>query len=443
MTILEGSERLAIWGCGREGRAAYAFVREHYPALAPVILGDAPFSDPPAGAEIIAGPAAAEAVRCGRFDTVIKSPGISLRRPEILAARERGVRFTTATNLWFERHRAAKKIAVTGTKGKSSTARILHHLLIQAGYDARVYGNVGIAMLGQPPGRDVTVLELSSYQIADLEFPPDIAVITNLFPEHAPWHGGHENYYRDKLRILDLGETTGVCNYASARLRQRLAGHDRLVWFNARYGFAARGESLRFNGVAVDCTDFPLRGEHNYSNVAAACTAADLFGARGLRRRADLSTFRQLEHRLEEFKARGIACVNDSLSTVPEAALAALKTYAGRPIVLILGGADRGQDYSALIDFLPGAKIKGLLLLPATGARIFDELMRKPRPYAFAAMPDLAAAVREGFRHLKPGDVFLMSPASPSFGQFRNYEERGEMFKSLCRNETGPGRGAA
>ena len=97
----------------------------------------------------------------------------------------------------------------------------------------RLLGNVGTAALGQPPGRDYTVMELSSYQIADLEHAPDIAAVTNLFPEHAPWHGGAEQYFRDKLRILDIGEKTkAVCNYANARLRERVAGRANIVWFN-------------------------------------------------------------------------------------------------------------------------------------------------------------------------------------------------------------------
>jgi UDP-N-acetylmuramoylalanine--D-glutamate ligase len=434
MPILDGIERIAIWGFGREGHAALAFLSKVRPGVPVTVLNDTPLADPP-DVPVIQGPQAAEAVAAGRFDLVVKSPGIPLRRPEIAAAKEKGVRFTSATDLWFEQNPGAKVVAVTGTKGKSTTVRMIDYLLTQAGMDAKLYGNVGIAMLGQPAGRDATVLELSSYQIADLQFAPTVAVITSLYPEHAPWHGSHENYYRDKLRILDIGATQGVCNAANARLRTRLAGHANLVWYNVGTGFAADGESLTYAGTPVPSLRFALKGEHNYSNLAAACTAASLMGVKGLENGVDFSAFKQLPHRLEEFSARGIVCVNDSLSTVPEAAMAALKTYAGRPTVLILGGTDRGQDYGELIAFLARTKVKCVILVPATGARILKEMQTAPRPYEIVAAPDLAAAVAEGFKRLKPGDVFLLSPASPSFGEFRDYVDRGDRFKALCRTE--------
>ncbi len=387
--------------------------------------------------EVLIGEAAQRAVRDGCFDCIVKSPGVSLRRPEIAAAKAKGVRLTSPTNLWFEHNPDARVIAVSGTKGKSTTARLLHHLLTTAGFDAAMFGNVGIPVLGQTPGRDVTVLELSSYQIADLEYAPQMAVYTNLFPEHAPWHGGSENYFRDKLRLLELPGVKGVANFANDRLRVRLAERQGIVWFNARFGFSAHGESLLFNGTPVDCEEFPLHGEHNFSDLAAACTAADLFGANNLRRRVTLAGFVQLAHRLEEFSVGGRFCVNDSLSTVPEAALAALRAYAGRPIALMLGGFDRGQDYADLIDFLPQANLRCVLLLPETGARILAALRRRHCGFEYFSVPDLDAAVTEAFRRTQVGDVVLLSPAAPSFGQFRNYADRGDRFKTLCRAKAG------
>lgn len=429
---MSDSDRVAIWGFGREGRATLAHLKARYPALTPTILNDTPVEAD--GVPVVTGAGVGEALAGGAFDVVVKSPGISLYRPEIAAAKAAGVRFTSATNLWFADHPGARVIAVTGTKGKSSTARLLQYLLQNAGYGVRLYGNVGYPVLGQPAGADVTVLEMSSYQIADLAYAPDVAVLTNLYPEHAPWHGGVETYYRDKLRLLDIdpAKTKKAANFACERLRTRLGGRDDIVWFNGETGFAAGESGLSFAGRAVTVRNFPLKGAHNFANLAAACAAADLFGA-GVRECADLTGFVQLPHRLEEFSAGGILCVNDSLSTVPEACMAALKTYAGRPCVLILGGTDRGQDYAGLAAFLPATAVKTVLLLPATGARIGAALTAVRPTFEVLAVPDLAAAVAEGFRRLTPGDVFLMSPAAPSFGQFKNYEDRGEAFKTLCR----------
>lgn len=432
MPIWDEYHRIAVWGCGREGVATLDFLRAR--GCDATMLDDSATASVPADAEILIGDDAVTALLGGRFDAVVKSPGIPLRRPEIASAQAAGVRFTSPTNLWFEANPGVRVIAVSGTKGKSTTARLTHYLLETAGYDAKLYGNVGWPAIGHAPGRDVTVLELSSYQIADLSHAPTLAVLTNLYPEHAPWHGGVEAYYRDKLRLLGFANTVGIANRADPRLCARLADQAGLIWFNTTQGFAAQGETLLFDGRPVSCRGLSLRGEHNYADLAAACTAVRHFGVDALREQVDLSGFVQLPHRLEEFSVSGIVCVNDSLSTVPEACIAALKTYAGRRTALLLGGFDRGQDYTGLLDMLPQADIACVALMPDTGVRIADMMRARRWNFDWFPVPDLDAAVTACWARLKPGDVLLMSPASPSFGRFKNYEERGERFKTLCRN---------
>jgi UDP-N-acetylmuramoylalanine--D-glutamate ligase len=436
MHTLQRARRAAIWGFGREGRAVLEFIRSNCPDMHPAILNDTPLAEQ-AGAplRVICGDAAAEAVRSGEFDLIVKSPGISLYRPEITEAKRRGVRFTSATNLWFELHPEGKTIAVTGTKGKSTTARLLHHLLAQAGLDVRLMGNVGIAALGQPAARDFTVLELSSYQIADLEYAPDIAVVTNLFPEHAPWHGGAEQYFRDKLRILALGERTrAVANHADERLRARLARSAGVHWFNAPSGYGVADGRLLYDGAPVDCSGFPLKGEHNLGNLAAACTAAELAGV-PCRSAVDLRAFQQLPHRMEEFRVGlGLLCVDDSIATVPEATAAALEAYPERETVLLLGGADRGQDYAQLIDLLPRTRVTAVIVLPPSGERILADLSQRSPPFGIVPAANLDAAVREGMARVAVDGLLLLSPAAASFGEFQNFEERGNAFKALCRS---------
>ena len=435
MRILDGARQVAIWGFGREGRAAFDFLRKTHPDIALTILNDTPLSEPPTGdAPVIHGAAVAAAIRSARFDIVVKSPGVSLYRPEISDAKAAGVRFTSATNLWFEQNPGAKTIAVTGTKGKSTTARLLHHILEKAGLDVSLIGNVGTAALGQTPGRDYTVMELSSYQIADLEFAPDIAVVTNLFPEHAPWHDGVEQYFRDKLRILDIGgKTQAVCNYANVRLRERMAGRTDIVWFNRDEGFCVRDGGLFFDGAAVDCSGFPLKGEHNLSNLAAACTAADLAGVPAVRRAVDVRDFRQLDHRLQEFRVGDILCVDDSISTVPEATMAALQAYPDRDTILLLGGAERGQDYGELFALLPQTRVRAVFLLPPIGERIFTQMSGQPLSFALQRAPNLKDAVGQAFRRVPANGLILLSPGAPSFGEFRDFEERGRNFRAACK----------
>jgi UDP-N-acetylmuramoyl-L-alanine---L-glutamate ligase len=441
---LRGARRVAIWGFGVEGKAVFEYLGKHFADVQLAILSDhaLPQADVDWIAKTAAKPVASiegngllAAAESGGFDLIVKSPGVSLYRPEVAAAKRRSIPITSATNLWFELNGSAKTVVVTGTKGKSTTARLLHHLLVQAGVDALLLGNVGIPALGHDAGRACAVLELSSYQIADLAYAPDLAVVTNLFPEHAPWHGSVETYFRDKLRVLTLGEgTRRICNYADARLRAACAGIG-VDWFNIPAGYEVRGGTLLYKGDPVDCASFPLKGEHNLSNLAAACTAADMLGVHASRRRVDLASFRQLRHRLEEVvvgRPPGLLCVNDSISTVPQAAIAALKAYPDRPTILLLGGTDRGQDYAELFDFLPQTRVKAIVLLPPNGARIEAELHGRLLSAEVFRADRFEEGVRQALRRATAGDLLLLSPAAPSFGEFRNFEARGDAFMRLC-----------
>ena len=158
------SSEAAIWGYGREGQAALAHLKETRPDLKLVILNDTPITDAPAGLECLTGDAAKDALISGRFALVVKSPGISLYRPEIAQAKAKGTRFTSGTNLWFEAHQNARTIAVTGTKGKSTVSRLIHHLLIKGGFDAKLLGNVGVAALSEKPARDCATWQVPRHR---------------------------------------------------------------------------------------------------------------------------------------------------------------------------------------------------------------------------------------------------------------------------------------
>lgn len=427
------SSEAAIWGFGREGLAAYEHLKATRPDLSLVILNDTPLAAAPESVEVLTGEAAQQALRSGRFSLVVKSPGISFYRPEIAQAKSKGTRFTSGTNLWFEAHPDARTIAVTGTKGKSTVSRLIYHLLVKGGFDAKLLGNVGVAALSEAPARDWTVFELSSYQLADFDHAADIGVLTNLYPEHAPWHGGIEPYYRDKLNIFRDAKTLAIANRAHEEVFNRVSGRANLVWFNDESGFHEKGGKLFFGAREMPVTNFALRGAHNVANLAAACTAAEQAGVKGLRESVDMAGFEQLHHRLEEFEAHGITCVDDSISTVPQATLAALAAYAEREIVLIAGGSDRGQTYDELADALMRAKMAALVLLPVTGARLREALQKRGATFAMIDCVKLTDAVSAARKHVPKNGVILLSPAAPSFEEFKNFEERGKAFKAACQ----------
>lgn len=433
--VLGNARNVAIWGFGREGRAALDYLTQRYPALAITILNDNTLGDAPQNTRALIGEAASKALADGAFDIVVKSPGISLYRSEIASAKAAGTRFTSGVNLWFADNPNAHTIAVTGTKGKSTLARLLHHMLTQAGRDVALIGNVGIAALGQKAGRDHTVLELSSYQIADLDAAPSIALVTNLYVDHTPWHGSVAQYHHDKLRLLANPHTLAVLNANSPKLVAATSAREKIVWYGRDDGFHVHENALYYGKTRVDASGFPLRGTHNLENLAGACALLDHIGLHNVRTRVDLASFAQLRHRLEEFKnTDGRVCVNDSISTVPEATLVALRAYADRPVTLFLGGADRGQDHSDLLDYLAKANIAGLILLPDTGARVAQEMAARQWLFPISQVKDLAAGVALA-RAAAPADsVFLLSPAAPSFGQFRDFEDRGDRFIALCNS---------
>ena len=434
MTIFERAQNVAIWGFGREGRAALDYLTLRYPRLAVTILNDAPLQQTPPGVRALIGEQGAKALAEGAFDIVVKSPGISLYRSEIARAKAAGARFTSGVNLWFADNPHAHTIAVTGTKGKSTLARLLHHMLTKAGRDVALIGNVGIAALGQRAGRDHTVLELSSYQIADLEAAPSLALVTNLYVDHTPWHGSIAQYHHHKLRLIENPRTLALLNANSEKLVAAVGARENVVWYGREDGFHVRGNRLYYRDAPVDTSSFPLRGGHNLENLAGACTLLDLIGLHEVRTRVDLSGFAQLRHRLEEFIGEaGRICVNDSISTVPEATLVALRAYSDKKVTLFLGGTDRGQDHAQLIDYLAHANIAGVILLPDTGGRIAQEMAGRQWSFVITQAANLREGVALAQRHAPDDSVFLLSPAAPSFGQFRDFEERGDSFIALCK----------
>jgi UDP-N-acetylmuramoylalanine--D-glutamate ligase len=438
MPISAQAKSIAIWGAGREGVAALDYVRTHRPDASITVLNDQPLSATALAAlgetRVLTGAEASSALSAGSFDLVIKSPGVSPYRPEVEEAKRRGVDFTSVTNLWFEENPKDKTIAVTGTKGKTTTSSLIHHMLRAAGLDASLIGNGGVPALTQKTTHEITVLELSSYQTADLKHAPTIAVLTSLYPEHAPWHRSVERYYADKLRLAQLDEKTRlVTNRSDNRLYEAFASRPNTLWYNTAEGFRVENGGL-FKGAAPFAHDhFPLKGAHNLSNIAAALTVVEHMGLDPVACEKTLKDFAIPPHRLSEFDVDGVLCVDDSISTIPEATLAALKTFADRPYCLILGGEDRGQAYAELFAYMKERPPRFVALMPANGKRILDELAAQRAPFERKLMDDLTEAVDECFRRLEKGDLFLLSPAAPSYGQFVNFEERGRRFEELCR----------
>jgi UDP-N-acetylmuramoylalanine--D-glutamate ligase len=423
-----------LYGAGREGRSTRAFLKSRAPDLKVFVTvdsGEADIDD----AEFVAPTDLQAAIEQHRFGSIVKSPGVSRYRPIFLFAREAGVAVTSNLNLWGEYYRDGRTvIAITGTKGKSTTATLAHLMLVNARLDAGLAGNVGLAPLEIADKHKIVVFELSSYQTADMAFSPDIAAVTNLTPEHTDWHRTTERYYADKLNLIDRETPFPVALGKGARdnplVLEALRDRSRLLPPIAPF---------IDDRIVAAVKRSKLKGEHNLDNARLAAQIAMAAGAglEGIVR--GIQAFEPLPHRLEEHTVGGVTIVNDSISTTPEATKAALAAYQGTRIALIAGGHERQQDYTELAALLAPRGVTVLVALPVTGDRLATA--------TYAAAPQIevveAGTLEAGMKALATRrdkfDTVILSPGAPSYGQleksgvvFKSFEERGRAFVRLA-----------
>lgn len=336
------------------------------------------------------------------------------------------VDYTTPTKIFFEcvKQIGAKTVGVTGTKGKSTTASLIAHILKNSGIPALLGGNIGVPMLDLLPQADehsIFILELSSYQLAELDVSPDLAVITNLYRDHIDYHGNLENYWEAKHNIV------------------RYMNSENSVVFNPQteivfHWLAENGaKSLQIDTAEnVDMTQSQLIGEHNKINYLMARTAALELGADRFACQSGLKTFKPIPHRLEKVRTvRGITYIDDAIASQPEAAIAGITACireVGPVGCVMLGGQDRDYDFVPLAKLLYTLMIPKLVLFPETGAKIKALLPESYTPEIFETS-SMAEAVKWTYEHVPSGSVCLLSTASPSYSLWKDFEEKGELFQ--------------
>jgi UDP-N-acetylmuramoylalanine--D-glutamate ligase len=425
--------RVGVWGLGREGLASLRKLGAL--GVEPVLVDDQP-SGPAVLATGDGGLAALE-----RCDVVVKTPGLSRYRPEVARLTGLGIPVVGGLGLWLAEADLRRVLCVTGTKGKSTTSSVAGHLLSGLGYRCLVGGNIGVAPYdpGQAGDFDYWVIEVSSYQATDLPCTPPVVAVTSLHPDHLDWHGGVEQYYRDKL---------SACSQPGAELTVANGDSDLLRAHAALLGPRVEWVSEHDDPGATWMEPLGLPGRHNRRNalIARRCLAA--MGVPGAaadaRLRAAAAGYQMLPSRLTPVgTAGGVTFVDDSLSTNVLPTLAALDAFPGRRIALIVGGHDRGIDYAPLAaGVLARAEPTYVLTLPDSGPRIhacFEAAHAsgtEPAPAAFGGVtdcPDLEAAVAAAFRWAQPDGLVLLSPAAPSFGHFKDYRDRAGAFTRAVR----------
>ncbi|GAB3364517.1 UDP-N-acetylmuramoyl-L-alanine--D-glutamate ligase [Lysobacter rhizosphaerae] len=444
---LEG-RKVALWGWGREGRAAYRAIRSRLPQLPLTLVCNADeATDARAlGDAFLSVETDADAL--GAFDVVVKSPGISPYRPEAVAAAGQGTRFLGGTALWFGEHADAagfadNAVCVTGTKGKSTTTSLLAHLLRAGGHATALAGNIGLPLLEviEPEAApDYWAIELSSYQTGDVAASgvrPGVAIALNIFPEHLDWHGSHERYIADKLRLLTEAKPRIAVLNASDPILSALQLPDSAIrWFGRGDGWHLREDALyRGDEFVMDTLALPLPGRHNRGNLCAVLTAIEALGLDAVALAPHAASFKPLPHRLQTIGTRdGITYVNDSISTTPHASLAALDVFRGRRVALLVGGHDRGLPWEEFAAAMRHSAPLAIITMGQNGPRIHDLLaaVAGEGGFALSAAADLADAMHQARAALAGDGVVLLSPGAPSFGAYRDYVARGRHFAELA-----------
>ena len=421
--LLEGLKNrpVTVWGYGVEGRAAEIFLERRN---CEVTVVEDPEPIPFSG-------------------IIVRSPGISLYRNDIKIARQYGAIFTTGINLFMEAALLQPDfrpmlIGVTGTKGKSTTSALIAHLLRAQGLRTALCGNIGDPAINYAEHLaeyDVVVVEMSSYQCADLQYAFDITVITNLYPEHIDWHKTHERYFYDKLNILEHREPSqvAVLNSRDALTAMYVKNPKNAIYFDALNTIHTLGDSFYDGTKKLFKTNVvPLRGDHNLVNVCAALTVVKQAGCDLAPCEEALKTFEPLPHRLQNVEIKnGVTYVDDSISTTPETAIAAMRSFGYSRIILIAGGYEREQDYKELASFVAKNGVK-VIALPQTGPRLVDAVSEAGGDAVLAR--NMQDAVNKAAAVARFGDIVLLSPAAPSYGIYKNFEERGKDF-AKCVNE--------
>ena len=440
-------KRVALWGWGREGRAAYTALRARLPQQ-PLTLfcSEAEAADAMAfGDALLAIEQDASGERLAAFDVVVKSPGISPNKPEALHASERGTRFIGGTALWFGEHASdgtmARTLCVTGTKGKSTTSSLLAHMLRAAGLRTALAGNIGLPLLELiDECADAWAVELSSYQTRDVAVSgarPAIAIVTNLFPEHLDWHGSEARYIEDKLALVtDAKPHVAVLNAADPRLAALQLPDSEIHWYGDSSGWHLRDDALhRGDAFVMDTASLPLPGRHNRSNLCAVLTALEAFGLDAKALAPHAASFQPLPNRLQPIGERdGFLYVNDSISTTPHATLAALELYRERPVVVLVGGHDRGLPWEEFAEAMRTQAPRAIVTMGQNGPRIHAllEPIAVAAGFSLQSASDLADAMDKARAALPEGGVVLLSPGAPSFGAYKDYVARGRHFAQLA-----------
>lgn len=380
-------------------------------------------------------------------DEVLKSPGIPEKNELVKMIREKGIDIISEIELAYRFKGNSKIIAVTGSNGKTTTTALTWHICKTAGLDCALVGNIGNSFARQvaEDPRPLYIAELSSFQLDDIKtFRPDVAILTNITEDHLDrYEYSFENYIKSKFRIA-MNQTEHdyfiycLDDDVTMKYINKFNIQSKPLPFSMRKelpngAFIKDGDMYVRTGVdymTMSVYDFALKGKHNQYNTMAACIAVSTLELRKEKIRDAVTTFQSLEHRMEPVATiRGVEFINDSKATNVNSTWYALESMT-KPTILILGGVDKGNDYSLIMDMVK-EKVKAIICLGEDNRKIHEAFGNIVSTIANTS--SAVEAVHAAFHFAVKGDVVLLSPACASFDLFKNYEDRGNQFKHAVK----------
>ncbi len=382
------------------------------------------------------------------YEVIFRTPGLSLLTPKLLEAKEKGIEITSQVKLFMELC-PCQTIGVTGTKGKGTTATLIYEILKESDKDAYLGGNIGVPAISffeELSEDSVVILELSSFQLMDLDRSPNIAVVLNITQDHLDYHESREEYVEAKKPIVKYqkAEDCAVINVdydtsrafrdeTKARIFEISTNQavEKGCYINKKDEIMLRMEDTEEKIASF--SELELRGRHNLENVCAAVAASYIAGADLTLIKKTVKGFKGLEHRLELVaEVNGVKYYNDSFATTPETTIAAINAF-HEPIILISGGSEKGSDYAEMGKII-AEKVKTAFLIGDTSGKIKKKITDvNPQAEIQEGFTDMDDLVMRASKQTEAGDVVILSPGCASFGLFDNYKQRGELFREAVK----------
>lgn len=451
--IFKKTHKILILGFGREGKSTYIFIRENFPKKHIAIadrneslvktnhfLSTDNYTEIKTGSNYLAD--------LGQHDLIMKSPGVKI--PDVLLKKVTN-KISSQTDI-FLKHYSGQTIGITGTKGKSTTSALIHHILTNSGIHSILAGNIGTPcfhILSKINPDTRIVMELSAHQLESITTSPHIAIILNLFNEHLDYFSDQKKYYNAKLNIARYQQNADyfIHEYENQQISKFIASGNII---SKQISFSTRKPSANIfikdghifkSGSDISCGEINLeestglKGQHNLKNILAAISCCTILKIPINNIVNQVKTFSGLEHRLEYVgKYGGIHFYDDSISTIPESTIEALKSISNADI-LILGGFDRGLSYLKLVKYISKSKLSTIICYGQAGSRIYQVLKENTLGNIEVFLIDEFSEIKEVIAsHAINNSICLLSPAAASYDQFNSFEERGQLYNKIARS---------